>query len=136
MAPLTFLFSSRYNVPLWATSCWYHVKLWMPDLAWGYETWLYAAFPTWAFDRLARIARVLKNGIRRATVADLGGGYARVDVAGVRWGAQPGMHAYTFFPTLQPLRPWENNHYICTDNWMYQVSRQTLIRVRGYRSRC
>lgn len=91
--------------------CWYHVKLWMPDLAWGYETWLYAAFAIWAFDRLARAARVLKNGTRRATVTDLGGGYVRVDVAGIRWGAHPGAHAYTFFPTLQPLRPWENHPF-------------------------
>ena len=91
--------------------CWYHVKLWMPDLAWGYETWLYAAFAIWAFDRLARVARILKTGLRRASVTDLGGGYIRVDVAGVRWGAHPGMHAYISFPTLQPLRPWENHPF-------------------------
>lgn len=90
---------------------WYHIKLWMPDLAWGYETWLYGAFAVWAFDRLARLARVLKNGTRRSTVTDLGGGYVRVDVAGVRWGAYPGMHVYAFFPTLQPLRPWENHPF-------------------------
>lgn len=91
--------------------CWYHVKLWMPDLAWGYEVWLYAAFATWAFDRLARVARVLKNGTRRARVTHLDGGYVRVDVAGVRWGAHPGMHVYAFLPTLQPLRPWENHPF-------------------------
>lgn len=56
----------------------------MPDLAWGYETWLYAAFAVWAFDRLARLARILKNGTRRSKVTDLGGGYVRVDVTGVR----------------------------------------------------
>lgn len=91
--------------------CWYHIKLWMPDLAWGYETWLYAAFAVWAFDRLARLARILKNGLRRSRVTDLGGGYVRMDVAGVRWGAYPGMHVYAFFPTLQPLRPWENHPF-------------------------
>ncbi|KAG6358958.1 hypothetical protein INS49_012478 [Diaporthe citri] len=91
--------------------CWYHIKLWTPDLAWGYETWLYGAFAILAFDRLARVARVLKNGMRRARVTELGGGYVRVDVAGIRWGAHPGMHAYTFFPTLQPLRPWENHPF-------------------------
>ncbi|KAG8168966.1 hypothetical protein KVR01_001715 [Diaporthe batatas] len=102
---------------------WYHIKLWMPDLAWGYETWLYAAFAVWAFDRLARLARVLRNGTRRSTVTDLGGGYVRIDVAGVRWGAYPGMHVYAFFPTLQPLRPWENHPF--------SVVPTALLRPRG-----
>lgn len=44
-------------------------------------------------------------------MTERGGGYVRVDVAGVRWGFYPGVHAYTFFQTLQPLRPWENHPF-------------------------
>jgi hypothetical protein len=106
---------------------WYHIKLWMPDLAWGYETWLYAAFALWAFDRLARVGRVLSNGARRSAVTDLGGGYVRVDVADVRWGLHPGMHVYAFFPTLQPLRPWENHPFSVVPTALLQ-SRATTAR--------
>lgn len=90
--------------------CWYHIKLWI-GLTWGYETWLYAACAVWFFDRLARVGRIVTLGPRRAKVTDLGGGYVRVDVFGIRWGSEPGKHVYTFFPTLNPLRPWENHPF-------------------------
>ena len=90
--------------------CWYHINKWI-GLTWGYETWLYAACAVWFFDRLARVGRVLKNGLRRAQATDLGEGYVRVDIQGIRWGAEPGKHAYVFFPTLSPLRPWENHPF-------------------------
>jgi hypothetical protein len=91
--------------------CWYHIALWMPGMSWGYETWLYAACAVWFFDRLVRVGRVLKSGVRRAKVTDLGGGYIRADIEGIRWGSKPGNHAYTYFPTLNPLRPWENHPF-------------------------
>lgn len=90
--------------------CWYHIKLWI-GLTWGYETWLYAACAVWFFDRLARLGRVITTGARRAKVTDLGRGYVRVDVAGIRWGSEPGEHVYTYFPTLNPFRPWENHPF-------------------------
>lgn len=90
--------------------CWYHIKLWI-GLTWGYETWLYAACAVWFFDRLARVGRVVKLGPRRAKVTDLGGGYVRVDIVGIRWGSEPGKHVYAFFPTLNALRPWENHPF-------------------------
>jgi predicted ferric reductase len=39
----------------------------------------------------------------------------RLDIQGVRWLAEPGYHAYVFFPTLQPLRPWENHPFSITN---------------------
>lgn len=90
--------------------CWHHIKLWI-GLTWGYETWLYAACAVWFFDRLARVGRILRTGLRRAKVTDLGGGYVRVDVVGIRWGSEPGKHVYTYFPTVNPLRPWENHPF-------------------------
>jgi hypothetical protein len=90
--------------------CWYHVDLEF-HREWGYEMWLYAACAVWFFDRLVRVLRILKVGVRRAKVADVGDGFVRVDVEGIRWGAAPGRHVYVYFPTLNPLRPWENHPF-------------------------
>ncbi|KAK0751388.1 ferric reductase-like transmembrane component [Schizothecium vesticola] len=98
--------------------CWYHVTIWYgamgitwPDTTWGYELWIYLAVAVWFFDRLLRVGRVLRSGALRSVVTDLGGGYARVDVPGVRWGSAPGRHVYAYFPTVRPLRPWENHPF-------------------------
>ena len=65
----------------------------------------------WFFDRLVRVLRVLKAGVRRARVTEIGDEYVRVDIEGVRWGNTPGQHTYVYFPTLNPLRPWENHPF-------------------------
>lgn len=98
--------------------CWYHVTLWYgamgivwPDASWGYELWIYLGIAVWFFDRLLRVGRILKSGILHSKVSDLGGGYVRVDVPRVRWGPEPGKHVYAHFPTLNPLRPWENHPF-------------------------
>ncbi|KAK5652928.1 hypothetical protein OQA88_9407 [Cercophora sp. LCS_1] len=90
---------------------WYHVALRFPDTGGGFNTWIYVAVAIWVFDRVARLARIIGNGARRAVVTDLGSGYLRVDVAGVRWGPAPGKHAYVHFPTVNPLRPWESHPF-------------------------
>ncbi|KAL9045864.1 MAG: hypothetical protein Q9214_001168 [Letrouitia sp. 1 TL-2023] len=89
---------------------WYHVDIRF-ERQWGYEMWLYAACAVWFFDRLARVLRILKTGMRHAKVTDIGDGFVRVDVEGIRWAATPGKHVYAFFPTLNPLRPWENHPF-------------------------
>ena len=99
--------------------CWYHIKFWI-GLTWGYENWLYVACAVWFFDRLARVGRILKNGVHRAKVTDLGGGYVRVDIVGIRWGSEPGKHVYTYFPTLNPQRPWENHPFSVVPTAMLQ----------------
>lgn len=91
--------------------CWYHVVLRFPPDGSGFTTWLYAAIAVWAFDRVARLARIIKNGVRRAKVTEIGDGYVRVDIPGVRWGASPGRHVYVHFPTVNPLRPWESHPF-------------------------
>ncbi|KAI9788357.1 MAG: hypothetical protein M1816_006960 [Peltula sp. TS41687] len=106
--------------------CWYHIYDWI-KLTWGYETWLYAACAVWFFDRLVRVARILKNGLRRAKVTDLGGGYIRVDVNGIRWGLEPGNHVYACFPTLMPLRPWENHPFSVVPTAFLRPSRHSSI---------
>lgn len=90
--------------------CWYHIYYWLP-LAWGYEAWIYGACAVWFFDRLFRLGRLLKAGLRRSRVVDLGEGYLRIDIDDLRWGSQPGIHVYTYFPTTNKLRPWENHPF-------------------------
>jgi hypothetical protein len=49
--------------------------------------------------------------VRQAKVTDVGEDFVRVDIEGVRWGNTPGQHTYVYFPTLNPLRPWENHPF-------------------------
>ncbi|OCL07257.1 hypothetical protein AOQ84DRAFT_377858 [Glonium stellatum] len=90
--------------------CWYHAYDLYAFLG-GYEDWIYAMSAVWFFDRLARVARVAMAGLRRAKVTELGEDYVRIDVPGIRWGSEPGKHVYVYFPTLNPLRPWENHPF-------------------------
>lgn len=105
--------------------CWYHVIL-----KWGhnfYDDWLFAACAVWFFDRLVRVLRVLKNGVRGAVVTEIGSEHVRVDIPGVRWPARPGTVAYAYFPTLNPLRPWENHPFSINSTALFrEYSRSAL----------
>jgi hypothetical protein len=51
-------------------------------------------------------------GLRRAKVTELGdGSYLKIVIPGIRWGSEPGKHVYVYFPTINPLRPWENHPF-------------------------
>ncbi|KAF2185754.1 hypothetical protein K469DRAFT_664736 [Zopfia rhizophila CBS 207.26] len=89
---------------------WYHVEL-LFTRKWGYELWLYAMCAVWFFDRLVRVLRILKNGVRRANVTEVSEEIVRIDVKCPRWSAEPGKHTYAYFPGLNPLRPWENHPF-------------------------
>lgn len=89
---------------------WYHLILRFGKTG-THEYWLYAAFAVWAFDRLLRILRMVKNGVRKATVTEIGSTHVRVEVPGVRFSGKPGFHGYVYFPTLNPLKPWENHPF-------------------------
>ncbi|RFU76500.1 ferric-chelate reductase fre2 [Trichoderma arundinaceum] len=89
--------------------CWYHVYIGYEN-TFGYETWLYATIAVWFFDRTARVLRILKTGFRRSKVTDIGSNIVRVDIPSVRW-TVPSRCAFVYFPTLSPLRPWENHPF-------------------------
>ncbi|RFU74983.1 ferric-chelate reductase fre2 [Trichoderma arundinaceum] len=74
---------------------------------WGYETWIYMAAAIWAFDRLARLARTLGAGARRAYITVIDDDYYRVDIHGVSCTG----HVYLHFPTLSTWRFWENHPF-------------------------
>jgi Ferric reductase like transmembrane component/FAD-binding domain len=91
--------------------CWYHATDLYAFLG-GYQTWVTIMASLWFFDRLARVARVAMVGLRRAKVTELGdGGYLKIVVPDIRWGSEPGKHVYVYFPTVNPLRPWENHPF-------------------------
>src|SRR3569833_1177900 len=56
---------------------WYHLLDLYMGMS-GYEQLMYVAFGVWGLDRLFRILRVLKNGIKRAHITDIGGGIVRI----------------------------------------------------------
>ncbi|KAL3422965.1 ferric-chelate reductase [Phlyctema vagabunda] len=89
---------------------WYHVEYRFAR-KWGYEIWLYAAFAVWFFDRIVRVLRIAKVGIRQAKVTEVSSDTVRVDIKGVTWAATPGRHAYVYFPALSPFKPWENHPF-------------------------
>ncbi|KAL5093143.1 hypothetical protein Trisim1_011933 [Trichoderma cf. simile WF8] len=89
---------------------WYHLFYLYLNMS-GYEKWLYVAFGIWGLDRLFRVFRILKNGVQRAHIINISDDIVRVDIDGIHWGFQPGKVVYAYFPTLQPLRPWENHPF-------------------------
>lgn len=104
---------------------WYHVEIRF-ERKWGYELWIYMACAVWFFDRLMRVGRVLKNGIRRSEVVQVADDIVRIDVKGLRWEAQPGRHTYAYFPTLNPLRPWENHPFSVMSTALLQSKGHSL----------
>jgi predicted ferric reductase len=89
---------------------WYHLDYRFQD-DWGYKNWLYACFAIWAFDRILRVGRVLKNGRRTASFRPVGEEILRVDIEGIKWAAKAGQHAYIYFPILRKFTPWENHPF-------------------------
>ncbi|KAF2841706.1 ferric reductase transmembrane component 4 [Patellaria atrata CBS 101060] len=89
---------------------WYHLilRFYYPG---NHEYWLYAAAAVWVFDRVIRVLRIVKNGVRRATVTKVGPNHVRIEIPGIRFSGKPGYHGYVYFPTLTVFRPWENHPF-------------------------
>ncbi|GFF39456.1 hypothetical protein IFM58399_05583 [Aspergillus lentulus] len=103
---------------------------------WGYETWIYVAFGIWAFERVFRVLRLARHGIRKAHVTVLDDEYLKVDVPGVH--AQG--HVYLYFPTLT-WRVWENHPFSAIASFQREGSMERKIDVvsqdvkSGYQSK-
>ncbi len=102
-------------------SSWYHAYDLYKYLG-GYEDWMIAISVIWMFDRLGRVLRIAIAGPRRAKVTALNEDYVRIDIPGIRWGRQPGKHVYVYFPTLHPLKPWENHPFSVLQTALLQPS--------------
>lgn len=104
---------------------WYHL-LYRFEGGYGYVTWMYIWFAVWAFDRVVRIGRIVKNGIRKASFRPIGDEILRVDIEGVKWATTPGQHAYIFFPALRKFTPWENHPFsVIPTNYLRPVKSLT-----------
>lgn len=121
-----FLVSHIVMAILVIVGSWYHVVERFAVLD-GYTMWLWTASAVWFFDRLVRVLRMAKIGGRRATVTEIGDGYVRVDIPDVRWGSAPGQKAYVYFPSLNPLRPWENHPFSPVPFASLQLSSPTAL---------
>ena len=119
-----FLFLHILFAILVIVGCWYHVVL-----EWGhnfYDNWLFAACAVWFFDRLLRVVRTAKNGVRHAVVTEIGSDHVRIDVPGVRWASKPGYVAFAYFPTLYPLRPWQNHPLSINSTTLFRSYKHAL----------
>ena len=85
--------------------CYWHI-LERFERQWGYENWIYTAIAVWGFDRIMRLARLTRNGVRTAQVVTIDDDYVRVNIEGVSGSG----HAYLYFPTLT-WRVWENHPF-------------------------
>ncbi|KAI2780436.1 ferric reductase like transmembrane component-domain-containing protein [Daldinia loculata] len=82
---------------------WYHI-IFRYQHQWGYETWLYVVFAVWGFDRLIRLLRTLRNGVRTANITVIDNDYIKIDVKGVVGTG----HVYLYFLNW---RFWENHPF-------------------------
>jgi predicted ferric reductase len=89
---------------------WYHL-LYRFEGEYGYLVWMYIWFAVWAFDRVLRVGRMVKNGMRKASFRSVGDEILRVDIEDIKWDSTPGQHAYIFFPALRKFTPWENHPF-------------------------
>ncbi|KAG7111374.1 Calcium-transporting ATPase 2 like protein [Verticillium longisporum] len=85
--------------------CYYHIYFKFSH-AYGYENWIYLASLIWVVERLARLAKLAKNGIRRAAITVIDDEYIAVTVPGVKATG----YAYLYFPSLS-WRVWENHPF-------------------------
>jgi hypothetical protein len=60
----------------------------------------------WGFDRIVRLLRLGRNGIKHAVIKQLDDDYIRIDIPGVHSNG----HAYLYFPTIT-WRVWENHPF-------------------------
>ncbi|KAL2826617.1 ferric reductase like transmembrane component-domain-containing protein [Aspergillus cavernicola] len=80
---------------------------------WGYGNWVYTAFAIWGFDRILRLLRLARHGIRTAHITIIDDDYIKLHVPGV----QATGHVYLYFPTLT-WRIWENHPFsVLTDTY-------------------
>ncbi|KAI2633157.1 ferric reductase like transmembrane component-domain-containing protein [Hypomontagnella submonticulosa] len=82
---------------------WYHI-IFRYEHQWGYETWLYVVFAVWGFDRLLRLLRMLRYGVRTARITVIDDDYVRINVKGVVGTG----HVYLYF---LDWRVWENHPF-------------------------
>lgn len=89
----------------------YYYHIWyVYEYNWGYEIWIFVAGGIWGADRVFRLARMARQGIRTAVITSVPGvddEYLRIEVEGTRLN---GGVVYLAFPTLG-WRFWETHPF-------------------------
>ncbi|KAF2856500.1 ferric reductase-like protein transmembrane component 4 [Plenodomus tracheiphilus IPT5] len=98
--------------------CYWHIVFEFQH-QWGYETWIIICMAVWGFDRVARLLRLMLNGIKTAEVTIIDDEYASVTVANISASG----HAYLYFPTLT-WRVWENHPFSVASTMLPLVAGQ------------
>ncbi|CAK7218463.1 hypothetical protein SEUCBS140593_003552 [Sporothrix eucalyptigena] len=100
--------------------CWYHL---VPHFGftYGYQTWLYICFAFWAFDRVARVGRLLFYSRvtvftapqQQATIEAVPGttNLVHVIIYPRTWNFGPGQHSFLYFPSLGWGKGWESHPF-------------------------
>ncbi|KAF4976070.1 hypothetical protein FZEAL_7217 [Fusarium zealandicum] len=84
---------------------WYHIWYLYKDSS-GFEIWLLIAMAVWGFERLLRIVRIARHGVKRAYITRVDDKYLRIDIPGTTCSG----HCFAYFPTLS-WRVWENHPF-------------------------
>ncbi|KPA37332.1 ferric reductase transmembrane component 4, partial [Fusarium langsethiae] len=81
---------------------WYHIWYLFEDTS-GFEIWLIIAIAVWGYERLLRILRISRNGIKKAYITKVDEKYLQIDI--------PDMDAHGHCFVYFPWRPWENHPF-------------------------
>ncbi|KAF5000214.1 hypothetical protein FGRMN_1935 [Fusarium graminum] len=95
---------------------WYHIWYVYEGKA-GFEIWLIIAMVFWVYERLLRVVRVSRYGVKKAFVTRVDDKYLRVDIPDV----DAHGHCFVYFPTLS-WRVWENHPFSVVSCSMDQAS--------------
>lgn len=85
----------------------------------GYETWVFVAVAVWGFDRVIRLLRAFRRGVKRAFISPVDSEYMRVDIPGVSARG----HVYLHFPTISRWRLWESHPFSVAGSSTYNTNR-------------
>ncbi|EGU84125.1 hypothetical protein FOPG_12770 [Fusarium oxysporum f. sp. conglutinans race 2 54008] len=100
---------------------WYHIVFLYEDTS-GFEIWLIIAFAFWGLERVLRILRISRYGIKEAYVTRIDDKYLRVDIPGV----DAHGHCFAYFPTLS-WRVWENHPFSIVNCSKGQLDGESII---------
>ncbi|PHH92859.1 hypothetical protein CDD83_4281 [Cordyceps sp. RAO-2017] len=101
-----FLISHIALAILTIIGCYYHITP-RYGQAWGFQTWLYISIAIWAFDRMVRVMRSVRGGLKRAYLTPIDDEYFRLDIPDISASG----HVYLCFPTIKLWRMWESHPF-------------------------
>jgi hypothetical protein len=100
-------FRITHNLFAYLTVIGIFMHVWLKNSEKGFQNWTYATLSVLAFDRVLRVLRIARNGVRMADISVVDEDYIRVDVKGITAEG----HGYIYFPTVHPWQFWANHPF-------------------------